>query len=275
MIGSIPADKKKLARIFTNRNIPTDAIAFYNHPSFQAEEQKDAAFLELYGAWVRLRPRDAAYDAHVRHTIPRIVDILSPEIARDPQKGVCIDASMMLTKMLELEGIWCYGAKGALKIESSKLECPTHFYLFDDHPVAGHVWVVAPPFEIVDVALGNQLFSCGEEKFIPQSLVAEEPARTVPQATDYFSTSLLGNIANRNGPLTKDIHLRSAPGLARTTTFFPSFDVELDQATLRYAVGGVTVSDGPSLYSIRSRKWNGRLPGELYDELVRPALSRT
>jgi hypothetical protein len=135
MIGPIPTDRKKLARIFANRHVPTENVAFYNYPDFIAEEQKDAAFLELYGAWVRLRARDATYDAHVRRIVPLVVGILGAEIARDPQKGVCTDASMMLTKMLELVGIWCYAAKGALKIESAKLDCATHFYLYDDHPL--------------------------------------------------------------------------------------------------------------------------------------------
>jgi hypothetical protein len=37
----------------------------------------------------------------------------------------------------------------------------------------------------------------------------------------------------------------------------------------------VTVSDGPSLHAIKSRRWNGKLAGELYDEIVKPALRVT
>src|ERR1035437_4360347 len=118
MAGTIPTDRNTLKRVFSNRGVPTEEIAFYNNPRFLAAEKKDASFLEFYGAWVRLRARDAAYDAHVCRIVPRLVELVSTEIARDGQKGVCMDASMMLTKMLELEGVWCYAAKGALTIES-------------------------------------------------------------------------------------------------------------------------------------------------------------
>lgn len=273
MKSAIPTNRTALARRFANHRVPTDEIGFYNHPRFLAVEKKDSAFLEFYGAWVRLRPRDVAYDAHVRRVVPRIIEVLGAEIARDPQKGVCIDASQILTKMLELEGVWCYGVKGALTIESPILGEPTHFWLIDTQPIAGHMWVVAPPFEIVDVALGNQSFVHGEDKLVPQWLVREEPPRTVPRATDYCSTRFLELAFQQYGSLPDDIHLRMVPGLARPATYFPSFEVTLDRATLRYAAGGVMVSESPSLHAITSRRWNGKLPGELYDDVVRPALA--
>src|SRR4051812_44414155 len=104
MADRIPSDLKTLTRLFTNRGIPTDSIAFYNHPRFLETEQKDPTFLEFYGAWVRLRPRAAEYDEHVRRVVPRMAEIIANEIGRDRQMGVCIDAAMMLTKMLEEEG---------------------------------------------------------------------------------------------------------------------------------------------------------------------------
>ena len=269
----IPTDRTTLARLFSKRGIPIEDIAFYNDPRFVAAEQKDPTFLELYAAWVRLRSRNSSYDSHVRRIIPRVIDVLAPEIARDPQKGVCLDASLMLTKMLELEGIWCYAARGALTIESPIISTPTHFWAYDNHPVAGHAWVVAPPFEIVDVALGNQLFTHGEDKLVPQSIVVEQPLRVTPHATDYCSASVLQQAYLRYGSPAIDIHLQCVPNLARVTSFFPSFEVHLEQATLRYAVGGVTMSTGESVYTITSRQWNGKLPGALYDEIVRPALT--
>ena len=84
----IPADAKILARIFSNRGIPTDQINFYNHPAFLAAERQDPSFLEFYAAWVRARRRDDAYDVHVRRVVPRMADIIADEIARDGQLGV-------------------------------------------------------------------------------------------------------------------------------------------------------------------------------------------
>jgi hypothetical protein len=129
--------------------------------------------------------------------------------------------------------------------------------------------------EIVDVGLGNQLFTHGEEKLVPQSLVLEAPPRMIPRAEDFCSASVLASVIPARGPLPQDIHLQLVPGLARAVAFFPSFEVAREVVTLRYAAGGVTMSNGPSVHAITSRRWNGKLAGELYDDVVRPALAHT
>ena len=267
-----PTDQKTLTRLFANRGIPTDAPAFYNHPAFLVAERADPAFLEVYGSWVRSRPRTQEYDAHVRRVVPVMADVVGREIARDGQLGVCVDASMMLTKMLEEEGVWCYGAKGALTILAPSLSDPTHFWMFDEIPVAGHVWVVAPPFEIVDVTLKTQPYQRGEAVLLPPSVVTEHAEPIVPTAEEYVAASILRREHARLGRLPSDIHFQMSPDLARAAEAFPSWQVQVGTATLRYAAGGVTVSDGPSLHAITSRRWNGRLAGELFDAVVRPAL---
>lgn len=272
MGGELTSNPKILSRLFGERGIPTSEIAFYNHPAFLAAEQTDPAFLEFYGAWVRARQRDAAYDTRVRRVVPKIAEILADEIIDDGQLGVCIDASMMLTKMLEEEGIWCYAAKGSLTVSAPGLDEPTHFWIIDDEPAAGHVWVVAPPFEIVDIALKGQLWQRGEAALVPKTVVLETSRPVTPEPYDFMSTSVLARAFRQQGPLPRDFHLRAVPGLVRPAKFFPSWEVDIGETTLRYACAGITVSDGPSLYAIRSRRWNGKLAGELFDEVVRPAL---
>jgi hypothetical protein len=272
MTGQIPSDPKVLARLFANRGISIDQLAFYNSPEFLAAERADGSFLEFYGALVRARPRDRIYDAHVRSVVPRMAGIIADEIIQDGQLGVCIDASMMLTKMLEEQGIWCYAAKGALSVSAPELDDPTHFWMIDDEPVAGHVWVVAPPFEIVDVTLQGQLWQRGEAAMLPKTVVLETAKRITPEPQDFLSVSVLERERRRLGPLPRDFHMKAVPGLARPASFFPSWEVTVGATTLRYASASITVSDGPSLHAITSRRWSGRLAGELYDEVVRPAL---
>ena len=87
-----------------------------------------------------------------------------------------------------------------------------------------------------------------------------------------MSTSVLERAFRQHGPLPRDYHLRAVPGLARPARIFPSWEVVKGPTTLRYASASITVSDGPSLHAIKSRRWNGKLAGELYDEVVRPSL---
>lgn len=270
---SLPTSLDQITRFLKMRNIAIDQIGFYNHPEFVAAETSDPSFLEFYAVYVRLRHRDAAYDAHVRSIVPRAVAVLAAEIQRDGQKGVCIDASMMLMKMLELHGVWCYGSNGALTIHSPKLSGPTHFWPMDVEPVAGHVWLVAPPFEIVDVSLACQAYSRGEGAFLPPFLIAESGRRITPQATDYCSVEVLARARQHYGPLPADVHFRLNPDLRRRVDYFPSFEIGIDDAKLHYCAAGITASDAPDLQAITSRRWNGLLAGELYEQAVRPALA--
>lgn len=269
---SLTTNHKTLSRIFARHGVSTDKISFYNSPEFLSAESHDPSFLEFYGAWVRARTRDAAYDEHVRRVAPLIGELVAKEISLDGQLGVCIDASMMLTKMLEAEGIWCYAAKGALTISAPELGDPTHFWMIDDEPVAGHVWVVAPPFEIIDVAIRAQVWQRNEANLLPNAIILETATRIVPEPDDFMSDSVLNRAYQRHGPLPRDYHLRAVPGLARPAQFFPSWEVKTDGATLRYACATAIVSDASSLHTLTSRRWNGRLAWELYDEVVRPAL---
>jgi hypothetical protein len=272
MPATTPTDLKTLTRLFANRGISTDTPAFYNDPPFLAAEHADGAFLETYGSWVRARPRSPDYDAHVRRVVPIIAERVAAEIARDGQLGTCIDAAMMLTKMFEEVGVWCYGAKGALTILNPALGDPTQFWMFDETDVAGHVWVVAPPFEIIDITLQTQPYQRGEAGMVPQFIITETAERITPMPNEFVATSILNRERRRLGRLPDDIHFRLWPDLARAARAFPSWQVKIGDTILRYAAGGVTVSDGPSLHAITSRRWNGLLAGEMFDQIIRPAL---
>lgn len=272
---SLPKTLDQVERFLNKRKIDTSAIAFYNTPEFLAEEQKASSFLEYYAVFVRLRQRDQNYDDHVRAVVPRVVTVVAEQINRDGQKGVCIDASMMLTKMLELHGVWSYAVNGALTIHSPTLQGPTHFWPMDVKPVAGHVWLVAPPFEIVDVSLACQAYFRGEDKLLPQFMISEGGTRITPEATDYCSGEVLRNARQRFGPLPKDIHYRLDPGLKRRVEYFPSYEIISGTTKLHYCAGGVSVSDAPSLEAITSRRWNGLLASELYEQVVKPEIADT
>src|SRR4051812_3576612 len=63
--------------------------------------------------------------------------------------------------------------------------------VIDDQPVPGHVWVVAPPFEIVDIALKTQPYDRGEAGFVPDLLCLENAKRITAGPEDYCSGRVL------------------------------------------------------------------------------------
>jgi hypothetical protein len=272
--NTIPTDGAALERFFLNRGIDPSKIEFYNDPAFMKAEKGEIGFLEYFAAWVRLRPRDGAYDERVRKLVPRIANLLAAEVENDGQLGVCIDASMMLMKILETEGIWCYGVKGALSIEAPSLPDPTYFWNYDLEPVAGHVWLVAPPFEIIDITLKLQPYSRGERDILPLTVIEETAKPFTPEPHHFCSTDLLHAVYLQKGMLPLDVHFQLYPDLRRPVEHFPSYEVDTGKATrVRYACGGITVSDGPSLASIVSRKWNGRLAVEVYNDIIKPGIA--
>ncbi|MDX7951635.1 hypothetical protein P7D22_10695 [Lichenihabitans sp. Uapishka_5] len=265
-------DRKVLSRFFANRRIPTDAIGFYNSPQFLEAEGRDRSVLDFYAAWVRARPRDPGYDKMAREVVPAVAGFVAREVVTDGQLGACVDASMMLTKMLEEQGIWCYALRGALTITSPELDDPTYFWVLDEKQNPGHVWVAAPPFEIVDVSLRAQPYERHEAALVPEVLCVERGERITGTVDEYCSPQVLADAVARNGHLPPDAHLQLVPEMARVVASFPSIEVGSGATRLRYNVSGIAVSSAPDLDAIKSRRWNGRLAGDLYRDVVLPGL---
>jgi hypothetical protein len=265
MTERIPTDPAILAKYLRGYGIPSETIGFYNLESYRQDDE-GSGHLDLYAVWVRQRPRDRRYDAQVREIVARLVEIVDAEIASDGEKGMCRPVCNLLVKMLELRGVWCYVAEGALTIENPALEKPIHFPLFGKE-ATGHCWVVAPPYEIVDLTLGHQILTEEQNSILPRNLLLEDPPRTSARDEDFCLPGLLAELRSRHTDLHAD-----RPGLALSLERFPSFEVQADATRLRYAAGGVVMPDAASLYQLDFPRLNGRKPGRLYDQLVRQAL---
>lgn len=269
---NIPDNYDALLKLFKTLDIPTDEIGFYNHRSFIRAERRNVSFIELYAAFVRLRSREASYDDHVRKTVPIVAKILAEEILSDGQLGACVDAAQILNKILEELGIWSYSIQGAIKIDAPELPNSTHFWLFDEKPMPGHVWVVAPPYEIIDVTLNAQPYSRNEAELLPQFLISEGGKRVEPNALDFTEPMMLAMQHKMLGGSLRNVHKRTNPGMMSAVNFFPSWELKEGSTLLRYATGGVSLSDAPNLAAIKNRTWNGRYAVAVLNDLILPAL---
>lgn len=68
------------------------------------------------------------------------------------------------------------------------------------------------------------------------------------------------------------VHKRSNPGMMSAVNFFPSWELKEGSTLLRYATGGVSLSDAPNLAAIKNRTWNGRYAVAVLNDLILPAL---
>lgn len=103
-----------------------------------------------YTLSVNLHPYSRSYIKKARQIIEHACSVLHDELKKGPNKlGLCIQVSKMLSSILNKEGIKNYLVSGKVRIDfADELKLRT-FHPdrppFDD----GHVWVVAPPYGIL------------------------------------------------------------------------------------------------------------------------------
>src|ERR1051325_826157 len=175
-----------LTAIFARFNIDTRLPGFYDSPQFRAEEARNPQFLSLYNDFVVTRTYDAEYRDGVRDRVTKLAQFMSRELHADGRLGACVDASAVAMRILESEGLWCCMFKGGLRIDfppATNLRAQFFFPLMrpDNPAVAGHAWLVAPPFSIVDLTLSGQPFRSDEQRrLLPPVVLVENAERARP-----------------------------------------------------------------------------------------------
>ena len=161
---------------FLTKGICIDKPGFYDEPNFLKIEKDYPEFLNCYASYVQSQPYSDEYLKNAKENIPLIVNALNNELIQDGRQGACIDISSLLSKILEHEGYWNYIVKGSLTIsfpESSKIK-PTYYWSFDTGRFeAGHAWVFAPPYKVIDISIKQQKQPENELEYIPNFVLAE------------------------------------------------------------------------------------------------------
>ena len=157
----------ELQRLFEARQIDYSQPGFYDDPGFMAEERRSPRFLEAYGEWVFCRERTSDYDHHVRDVLTRLAPIISARLDRHEWFGSCIAVTGMLTRMLDRLGVWNAVMKGSAAIYAG--DQSRHFAIVDEDEgegfQSGHFWLIAPPYQIVDLTLHHQRWRSGDSAF--------------------------------------------------------------------------------------------------------------
>lgn len=147
--------EKQLKRAFGNRGIDPSQVAFYDSPIFRAHEDQDPRILNTYAEHVEAKEYSAEYLLSAHKKIEAVAHAVGAAIRRDGRQGACVDASMMIGRMLDRLGVWNYVAKATLTIEFPDRSGIDPIYFPDMDPTrqfaAAHMIVVAPPFGIIDV----------------------------------------------------------------------------------------------------------------------------
>jgi hypothetical protein len=265
--------KKEIESMFLSKGINYKKPGFYDDLNFVNAEKDDPGFLEFYAKYISLTTFSPEYIMIARTRIIEVADFIYKKQCEAGLKGVCLDASGVVSRFLERQGIWNYVAKGALTINFNKSTgiSPTYIApitLQGNPAVLGHAWIVAPPFKIVDISFSLQPYTRGEDKFLQGILAVEtaESASVVPE--DLFDQDAITQFIAfyKRTPTLRDIETLS-PSLLSRIDKLGVFLVHRSPAHLKYVTCAIS-APGASLEEIRNIQFSGKYPKDLYDDFL-------
>ena len=270
-------DLAKLRDRFTTAGIPTDRPGFLDDPRFLALEQQDRYVLEDYARFTRWGQYDATYLDRAEKVIRIVVQEMHGALQRDANHGACVNASMVLSRILDRERIWNYMVNGALTIEfpaGSGFET-FQFWPIDEDPgpgrTTGHKWVSATPFEVIDLTLRLQNYPTPFTDLLPDTVLESNPGRAEIVFSDLAAPGYFEEcVRHKIWPL--DELDAMWPNFRRSLSpDFPAAVVTDGGVTLKYVPTGIGASDEP-LERMGTIRFEGRSPLEFYNEVVVPRL---
>jgi hypothetical protein len=225
------------------------APGFYDDPAFLRVEQKDPKLLELYAQYVLHRPRTAEEDARTTAIVPRLTAIIAGQVAALERPGACVDGSLLLSRSLDRLGVWNYIVAGGFNAELTARPTLGKRYLWvvdSLDPGAGqlgHVWVVAPPFAIVDATIKSQGWDAPFAAAMPDWLAATDTQLATMTVEDIIASEVREAHFRETGQLDSNLYRMLHPDLVAVSEKFPGRKLEIGSVRLRYLPTGIRASD--------------------------------
>lgn len=226
--------------------------------------------LEAYADFVEDREYGDEYLSSAKAAIERTARFLFERLVADGRKGACVDASCVLSRFLERQGVWNYVVKGALTIvfpPGANLK-PRHFcpIMATGNPaVAGHAWVCAPPFRVVDLTVALQPYEHGEEHYLGDMLLEEAGVPVSVTAADLFDPNPAYHLRYGRPFPSLDDAKRECPALFKRIDRYGALEVTRGQTCLRYFATAISASDTP-LETARNLQLSGKWPIDLWQD---------
>ena len=261
-----------LENIFQRFHIDYKKPGFYDSQEFLFQEQRDHSFLEKYAEYVNVQTYPSTYLDRASREIPFIAQLLHQELIKDGRLGACVDVSMVLSRILEREGFWNYTTKGSLTItfpKNSGLEKKYFWTVDNGEHSAGHSWVVAPPFTVIDLTLKQQPYKQNEQKLVSDYICSEQKIEASIDEIDVISPSILLD-AEMQGFTGNKLKFVSTNFL-NISERFPALQIEKENNFYKYVTVAISASEDP-LETITTLKLSNRIGIEIYNDLILPEL---
>lgn len=267
----------ELLNDFNSKNICSEYPGFYDEPNFLKIEESNASFLDNYSAFIQKKKFSEDYLNKARVIIPVVAKLLYQELLKERELGACINASMVLSKILEREGIWCYLVNGSLTIDFPKsLGISTkHFWDIDGRPNncnAAHGWLCAPPFNVVDITEKLQPYQEREEKYLPDYILAESITKCNVEPDDIAAPDVIMSLEWQGIRGHRILSVLNPRLKNYNEVFYPNL-ITYNNVKLKYVPIGTNASDG-ALEIMKNLNLSGRYPIVIYSDIIKPELDK-
>lgn len=268
--------QQQLETWFAQRGIDPSMPGVHDTAGFLRAEAQDPKALNQVAHLVEARNYTADELQRAAHKILVAAEAVADRIARDGRHGLCVVASGVLSRMLDELGVWNYTAKSNLSIHFPRAVSaePRYFYSIDEnHFVAPHAIVVAPPFTVVDVTVRHQMYDkAAMSQWLPMMVATKEfrPYRVTP--TELVSPEVRANL-QRHGMTVERYLAREKSTMLDLMKQLPSREATLDGGRLGYgivAVGGY--QEGLRDLSGQNCSIDGLTPMDIFEKDVLPKI---
>lgn len=266
MMNPFTATYEELSGDFNARGIPFDSPGFCDHPSFLETERADSGYLNYYSAFIAKRHYEKDYLSKAKTIIYEWANRIHRELIKNGRLGACVDISGILFRILEEEQVWSCCVKGSLTITfPRKSRINTKYFWSVDHGnfSAGHAWLYAPPYTVVDISVRQQPYSYKESEYIPELILTTNDEPVDVDVEDIVSPTARAALFSRGLPA--DLHLEAAAQyIPKIFCTFPPIEVPgLRGAKLKYSP---TATHAPEekLSGITNMKFGELTPSQFY-----------
>jgi hypothetical protein len=261
---------EELERGFKQFGIDSSQPAFYDLPAFQKVEQRNPRFLELYAQYVVQRHYTPEYLAHAKSVIERAARFVYDALVADGVIRYCEPVCMFLSRLLEKERIWNCAMKGSMTIRfSPKTGHGRRFFHHCTDPRkqqgVGHVWLIAPPFKIMDINLTRQGCPEAETRLLPPVFLTEEVEDGKLDLTELAEDEWIAFVESRLGGRITPENAGQLPQIDFLSRWGGVNEAPFDHGRLVYIPVGITAPDMP-LEKMPNPRFSGRLPAQVYQD---------
>ncbi len=268
--------QRQIEAWFAQRGIDPSRPGLHDTPQFLAAEAQDPKALNLVARLVEARSYSLDELAQAEQKILIAAQAVANRVAGDGRHGLCVVASGILSRMLDVLGIWNYTAKTNLTIHFPRAVSaePRHFYSIDEgNFVAPHAIVVTPPFSVVDVTVKHQFYDAAPMALWLPSMVAAKGFRPYRLTlAELVSPSAQAEMA-MNGDTIEQYLSRDRGNMLDFMKQIPAREVSLDGGRLGY---GLVAAGGyqEQLADLNSEHCSidGLTPLEIFEQDVLPQL---